>query len=102
MIKIEYVRYPAPGVRYRVEFEKERGHVLGFVVQLELARADHWAPVVRYDTAHSFAHRDRYKYDGSFVKHEPMTGSIGEAFTFAVFDVRTNWRDWLAKYGVEP
>ena len=30
MIKIEYVRYPASGVRYRVEFEKERGQVLGF------------------------------------------------------------------------
>lgn len=42
----------------RVWFESEHGRVLGFVVQLECLFNDEWYPVVRYDTAHGFAHRD--------------------------------------------
>jgi hypothetical protein len=42
----------------RVRFELKRNRVLRFVVQLECRFNDEWHPVVRYDTAHNFAHRD--------------------------------------------
>ena len=94
----EYVRLPAAGVRYRVEFQKDQGHVLGFVVQLELACEDRWTPIVRYDTAHGVPHRDSYKSDGSAVKHDPVSGSFDGAFTLAVHDVRNNWPDWIERF----
>lgn len=44
----------------RVMFETERGQILRFVVQLECQFVEdgEWIPVVRYDTAHGYAHRD--------------------------------------------
>jgi hypothetical protein len=50
----------SPDVRYRVRFDKEHGRVLAFVVQLEYESSSGWLPVVRFDTAHGFAHCDRY------------------------------------------
>ena len=45
-------------------FAIERGQVLEFIVQLEIAVGRQWKPVIRYDTAHGFAHRDRYEREG--------------------------------------
>jgi hypothetical protein len=46
----------------RVYFEVERGVVHSFVVQLECLWEGEWKPVVRYDTAHGFAHRDKIDF----------------------------------------
>jgi hypothetical protein len=43
----------------RVHFEIERAEIYSFVVQLECFWKGKWKPVVRYDTAHGFAHRDK-------------------------------------------
>ena len=43
----------------RVHFDVEHGEVLVFVVQLECLFSGKWTPVIRYDTAHGFAHRDK-------------------------------------------
>ncbi|HLC15676.1 MAG TPA: hypothetical protein VJL89_05565, partial [Thermodesulfovibrionia bacterium] len=43
----------------RVRFEIDKGRVSQFVVQLECTFDDEWIPVVRYDTAHGFAHCDK-------------------------------------------
>jgi hypothetical protein len=48
-------------VRKRHRHRTERGRVIHFSVQLELWFADSWQPVVRYDAAHGFAHRDMYE-----------------------------------------
>lgn len=40
----------------RVRFELDRNRVIEFVVQLECLLNDQWTPIVRYDTAHGFAH----------------------------------------------
>ena len=41
----------------RVRFELERNRVVRIAVQLECLFNDEWAAIVRYDTAHNFAHR---------------------------------------------
>ena len=44
----------------RIRFELDRGRVLSFVVQLECYFEDNgWLPVLRCDTAHGIAHRDK-------------------------------------------
>ena len=53
-------------------------------------------PVVRYDTAHGFAHRDRYQTDGTVTQHEPLpVQAFNEALTFAVRDIKANWEQWV-------
>jgi hypothetical protein len=99
MNKTDYVFQLTFDVRYRVIFEVERGKILKFVVQLESLGGDLWAPVVRYDTAHGVAHRDRYMADGAISRHEMLPVSeYNQALTFAIRDVRSNWEDWLREY----
>ena len=44
--------------RLRVRASKIRGRIVSFVVQYEAFIQGRWRAVVRYDTAHRFAHRD--------------------------------------------
>jgi hypothetical protein len=39
--------------------------ITDFVVQYEIFINDKWCPVVRYDTAHGYAHKDLIHPDGS-------------------------------------
>jgi hypothetical protein len=95
----DYVLLLTNDTRYRVWFEVDKGNVLQFVVQLEVLKADKWLPVVRYDTAHGFAHRDKYKADGTMSHHELLPVSeYRHALTFAIKDVRLNWEDWIRQY----
>lgn len=71
----------------------EKGHVRGFTVQLEVLFEDQWTPVVRYDTAHGFAHRDLYIKDGRQFK-TPLGMDFNYARTFAQKDIFMNWQEY--------
>ena len=79
--------------RMRVRHSVEKGRVKAFTVQLEVLLADRWMPVVRYDTAHDFAHRDLYTKDGKQVK-TPLGMDFNQARTFAQQDILTNWQEY--------
>jgi hypothetical protein len=99
MNPVSYVYLLAADVRYRVIFEVDKGKVISFVVQLEWFDGVRWSPVVRYDTAHGFAHRDRYSTDGTVNKHEGLPVSdFSGALTYAIQDIRRNWQDWLRDF----
>ena len=70
MHEIEYLFYldPEETDRLRVIARKEKGEILGFVAQYEALISGEWRPVVRYDTAHGFAHRDVIRANGEVVK----------------------------------
>jgi len=64
------------------------------VQQLEVAVGGHWRPVIRYDSAHGFAHCDRYEPDGSVQRHGPLpAANFNEALTFATRSLRIHWED---------
>jgi len=84
----------------RVRFELEHGRVVGFTVQLECRFGDNdqWVPVVRYDTAHGFAHCDRlHPYDPA-VKTEMTSRDYHEALTLAMDDLADNWESYRRRY----
>ncbi|MBI2180810.1 MAG: hypothetical protein HYU31_08330 [Deltaproteobacteria bacterium] len=60
MNEIEYVFPLSAGLedRLRVRAAKIRGRIVSFVVQYEAFIEGQWKAVVRYDTAHRFAHKD--------------------------------------------
>lgn len=82
----------------RVRFELEQSQVLRFVVQLECRYNDKWRPVVRYDTAHEFAHRDLLHPFGEVEKSEMTTRNYNEARTFAIKDLADNWENYRQRY----
>lgn len=63
-----------------------------FTVQLEINIKGEWKPIVRYDTAHGFAHRDIFRRDGGFEKTPLAFSDYSSALTFAEMDLRSNWK----------
>ena len=82
----------------RVRFETERNRVLGFMVQLECLFGEEWHPVVRYDTAHGFAHRDILRPSGETEKSATPVRDYNEALTFAIQDLGANWGIYRRRY----
>jgi hypothetical protein len=84
--------------RKRHEHLAEKGKIMGFVVQNETLFRDNWMPVVRYDTAHGYAHKDLIDPDGSKEKILIGTVELSEALTFADKDINENWERYKDRF----
>lgn len=86
-------------VRLRCSFGRRGKQVLRFTVQLEEAFCqDRWRPVVRYDNAHGFWHRDTIHADGTQDKTGVFVGDISTTFTHAIDDLKANWQVQVTRY----
>jgi len=72
--------------------------VISFVVQLECWIGVRWYPVVRYDTAHGFAHCDILRPGGIQDKYPLPIRDFNEALTYAQQDIRANFRRYCARF----
>lgn len=104
MRRVEFRRLLDYDNALRVLFESERGQILRFVVQLECLFAEdgEWMAVVRYDTAHGYAHRDIMHPTKKEEKTEMSVQDYNEAFTIAMddvvekrYDYRRRYEEWL-------
>ena len=78
--------------RIRVDFETDHGEVVALhAVQYETRIEGAWQPVARYDTVHGFFHLDLYTRRGA-VKYRIVVPDLSRALTFAIEDLRSNWR----------
>ena len=88
----EYTLRIGPAERYRHLHESLNGRIRHFCVQLEVRIDGIWMPVVRYDTAHGFAHRDILDRKGNNIEKTPLFGmDYNDALTFAESDLKANW-----------
>jgi hypothetical protein len=96
MHEIEYLIYLTAEStdRLRVYAQKEKGTILEFVVQYEALILGEWQPIVRYDTAHGFAHKDMMKADGGTIKQPLFFETYNLAFTYATIDLKINWKKY--------
>lgn len=96
MQEIEYLFYldSEESDRLRIIARKDKGEILEFVAQYEALISGEWRPVVRYDTAHGFAHKDIIKASGEVVKQPLFFETFNLAFTFATLDLKMNWRQY--------
>jgi hypothetical protein len=84
--------------RKRHEHLTENGKIMGFVVQYETLLNDKWMPVVRYDTAHGYAHKDLINPDGRKEKILIGVSELTEALTFADKDIIENWARYKDRF----
>lgn len=99
MREVKYLRFLDSENILRIRFELERGEVVSFMVQFECDFHEQgWTPVVRYDTAHGFAHRDKMVPHRDTEKMELPVSSYKEGLTFAIQDLETNWQDYRRRY----
>jgi hypothetical protein len=94
----EYVIRLSPHDRYRHMHIRSRDRIVFFRVQLETIAGNIWMPVVRYDTAHGFAHRDLLNRHGRIVKTPLFNQDLNDALTFAENDLKTNWTSYKERF----
>lgn len=75
--------------------------VVAFCVQYEAFIGDEWRPIIRYDAAHGFPHRDLVRPDGSVEKTEYPGRTNAEVLTMGQKDIKRNWRRYRAWYEKE-
>jgi hypothetical protein len=98
MMKKTYVFMLSDTDRKRHEHITEKDRVTGFVVQYETLIEGKWLPVVRYDTAHGYAHKDLLNPDGSKEKIFLGAADLNEALTSADIDINENWERYKERY----
>ena len=91
MTVTEYVIPLGENARKRHYHEAAKGKIAVFVVQLEIFDEGQWKVVIRYDSAHGFAHIDRYYLDGTKAKTE-LDLKFSEALVLADEDIKENWK----------
>lgn len=84
--------------RKRHEHLTERGKVGGFVVQYESLIENKWVPIIRYDTAHEYAHKDLMNPDGTNEKIFLGNVDLNDALTLADKDINENWERYKERY----
>lgn len=72
--------------------------VTSFTVQLEICVKNKWQPIVRYDTAHGFAHKDIIYANGTKEKIPLYISDFREALTFSDKDLKANWRIYREQF----
>ncbi len=83
-----------PFDRYRQKHLSIKGKILKFTVQYEMNIGGQWLPVVRYDTAHGFFHRDVMHPGKRQEKIYIKVKDYNEALTFARNDIKKNWQTY--------
>ena len=82
----------------RVRFEMDQGVIVKFVTQLECLIDMKWTAVIRYDTAHDFAHCDKLHPYKATEKMVLRTQDYNEALTYAMDDLQDNWQRYRRRY----
>ncbi len=96
--KVEYVIRIGLFDRYRHLHIQEKGKIVFFRVQYETKIDDVWYPVVRYDAAHGFAHRDLLSTKGDVKKTPLFNQDFNDALTFAENDLKSNWAYYKERF----
>jgi len=89
---VEYVIPLGYDGRRRTRHTRDTNVIVEFLVQYEIRVQHKWHPVVRYDTAHGFAHKDLLTFTGEVLKEKLPFHDYSLALTFAEKDLKDNWR----------
>ncbi len=94
----EYLQYFTEDDLLRVEFDHVGRSVLKFSVQYLARIQGEWRPIVRYDTAHGFAHLGISRPNGMQETRELKAGSYREALVQAIADLKVCWEFYRERY----
>ena len=84
--------------RLRVRLSIKKGELNNLVFQYESLIAKKWTPIVRYDLAHGFFHRDVMKPNGEKEKTVIEIAGLREASIFAEQDIKDKWEFYKQRY----
>ena len=68
------------------------------VVQYESLINSKWTPIVRYDCAHGFFHRDLLFPGGEKEKQTIIISSLQDSLNYAEQDIKDRWEFYKERY----
>jgi hypothetical protein len=84
--------------RMRVKLMIKKGKLIDIVFQYESLIIRKWTPIIRYDLAHGFFHRDVMKAGGEKEKTVIEIAGLSEASIFAEQDIKDKWEFYKQRY----
>jgi len=84
--------------RYRHYHVSEKGQIIEFRIQYEAYLEGRWRAIVRYDTAHGFAHRDVMHPNGTQTKTSFQPFDFATMLTYGERDLKRNWASYCEDY----
>ncbi|MBU1367773.1 MAG: hypothetical protein KKE55_07365 [Candidatus Omnitrophica bacterium] len=88
----KYINYLGIDCRRRHYHRRIGKWITEFSVQLEIWYRNRWWPILRYDTAHGFAHKDLISASGKVRKTTlDSIQNLSDTLTFALNDIKSNW-----------
>ncbi|HFQ93344.1 MAG TPA: hypothetical protein ENK32_05010 [Anaerolineae bacterium] len=85
--------------RLRVHFISDHGQIKAiFVIQYEAYIDGKWRPIIRFDEAHGFFHKDIMSPSGEKEKIAKSESDKGLALTQAIEDIKNQWRSYRQRY----
>lgn len=84
--------------RYRHHHVLDRKEIVEFSIQYETFFRGRWHPIVRYDSAHGFAHRDILHPDGSETKTVFRNWDYAQVLTYGERELKQNWQSYMQNY----
>ena len=100
--RTEYAIRLGPNDRYRHLHIRAKDAIVFFRVQYETMVKGRWLPVVRYDSAHGYAHRDLLDQKGNVSKTPLFNQGLNDALTFAESDLKANWLKYKRAFLEKP
>lgn len=94
----EFFTAYASDSRKRHFHKREGNKIIEFSIQLEVLIKGKWFPVIRYDTAHRFAHCDIIHWSGKREKLAIPTLDFKDALTYADGDLNQNWNIYRERF----
>ncbi len=85
--------------RMRVKLDIYRGKLADIVLQYESWIEEKWIPIIRYDMAHGFFHRDEMNYKGEEVTKTTLDfADLETAANFAEQDIKDKWEFYKERF----
>ncbi len=96
----EYFKYldKFENERMRLKIKTDKGKVIDIVVQYETKTGQQWKPVVRYDCAHGFFHRNIIFPSGEKEKKAIAIADLETALSYAEQDIKDRWEFYKERY----
>lgn len=84
--------------KLRVRLKLENGLLIDVVFQYESFIDNKWSPIVRYDCAHGYFHRDTMKPNGDKEKQLIEIENLKDASRYAEQDLKDRWEWYKERY----
>ena len=100
MKEVSYYRFldDENSERLRIRFKTDKGELIYVVVQFESLINGNWMPIIRYDCAHGFFHRDVILPNGEKEKEAIAIINLKDAFYYAEQDIKDRWQFYKERY----